>query len=144
MPARTRISSKISPPVWDRKAGVKTGRWQPLNLPPDLAAPRPRRNGLWNEVIRYLELIGQSAYLVDTQPAVTKNRECVHSLPTRIALTSVEALLPGSYAVGHAVKKIGLADPSLDAREPHLLSYFVAHTGEGEGDASALQLLDGV
>src|SRR5215469_14398101 len=50
--------------------------------------------------------------------------------------------LPGAHAVGHTFVEVGRSDDSLDAPNPHPLSYFVAHPGEGEGDASALQLLD--
>jgi CorA-like Mg2+ transporter protein len=51
-------------------------------------------------------------------------------------------LLPGAHAVGNAFVEIGRPDDRLYAREPHPLSYFVAHTGEGEDNASALQLFD--
>ncbi len=53
-------------------------------------------------------------------------------------------LLPGAHAVGHAFVEVGRTNGSLYAPEPHPLPYFVAHAGEGEGDALALQLLDGV
>ncbi len=53
-------------------------------------------------------------------------------------------LLPGEYTVGHTFVEIGRAYGSLYPPEPHPLPYFVAHTGQGEGDTLALQLLDKV
>src|SRR5215471_5215079 len=50
--------------------------------------------------------------------------------------------LPGPHAVGHTLVEVSRADGGLYACEPESLSDFVAHPGKGEGDASALQLLD--
>src|SRR5215471_6127107 len=50
--------------------------------------------------------------------------------------------LPGAHAVGHTLVEVSRADGGLYACQPESLSDFVAHPGKGEGDASALQLLD--
>ena len=44
--------------------------------------------------------------------------------------------LPGAHPVGHAFVEVERADDSLYTSTPHALSYFVAHAGEGEGDAT--------
>ena len=53
-------------------------------------------------------------------------------------------LLPSVDAVCYAFVKAGRTHDRLDAGEPKPISYLVAHAGEGNGDALALQLLDGV
>ena len=51
--------------------------------------------------------------------------------------------LPGAHAVRHPFVEVSRTDHGLHATEPHSLSHLVAHAGKGEGDAPALQLLDG-
>ena len=53
-------------------------------------------------------------------------------------------LLPGAYAIGHPFVEVGRAHEGFEARSPHALPDVVAHTGDREGDALALQLLDEV
>ena len=53
-------------------------------------------------------------------------------------------LLPGAHAIGHTFVEVGRAHNDLYAPKPQSLSYLVSHAGEGERDASALQLLDDV
>ena len=45
-------------------------------------------------------------------------------------------------AVGHALVEVDRPHDSLYAPTPHLLAYFVAYAGEGEGDSLALQFSD--
>src|SRR5215472_8046295 len=52
--------------------------------------------------------------------------------------------LPSAHAVRHTFVEVGWAHGSLYPAEPHPVPHRVAHTGEGEGDALALELLDGV
>jgi hypothetical protein len=51
-------------------------------------------------------------------------------------------LLPGAHAIGHTFVEVGRAHDGLYTPEPHALPYVVAHMGEGERDALALQFLD--
>src|SRR5262249_44544421 len=53
-------------------------------------------------------------------------------------------LLPGAHAIGHTFVEVGRAHDGLHASEAHALPDVVAHTGDGEGDALALQFLDEV
>jgi hypothetical protein len=52
------------------------------------------------------------------------------------------SLLPSAHAVGHPFVEVGRSYGCLYPSNSHPLSYAVTHTGEGEGDALALQLLD--
>ena len=53
-------------------------------------------------------------------------------------------LLPGAHTIGHTFVEVGRAYDGLYTSKPHALPHMVAHTGEGERDALALQLLDDV
>src|SRR5690242_9329742 len=54
------------------------------------------------------------------------------------------SLSPCAHPVGHTLVKVGRTHNSFYTSEPHPVSYFVAHSGEGDSQALALQLLDGV
>src|SRR5262245_41762075 len=51
--------------------------------------------------------------------------------------------LPGTHAIGHAFMEVRRAHGGLDAAALHSLPHFVAHMGECQADALALQLPDG-
>jgi hypothetical protein len=55
--------------------------------------------------------------------------------PSREPCIDLFLPLPGAHPVGYAFVEVSQADDSLHASKPHALSYFVAHAGEGEGDA---------
>ena len=64
------------------------------------------------------------------------------STPARGQTVGGFVLLPGAHAIGQTFVEVARAHEGLYASKPHSLSYLVAHPGEGEGDALALQPLD--
>ena len=118
----------------------------------DRVIPTKPRREPWNKG----KLVGQKAPLAGSVISGRTRRGCAScaqsNRSTRFGLSALargcanaaSLQLPGAHAIRHALVEVARAHGSFDTPEPHSLSHLIAHASEGNRDALALQLLDGV